>query len=87
MSLRKLIALCALASIVSCKSVMRVKELVYEVPPNFGDGTIKGILIKDLGDGMAEPSITLGGIGFSFVHIKLKSERSAGFHFDIEIYA
>lgn len=64
----------------------RVIERDYEVPPEYGNGKIKGIVIKDFYDGSAEPSITLGGIGFNFVQIKLKSERGSGFDFGIEIY-
>lgn len=48
---------------------------------------IKGISITDLDNGLAEPSITSGGLGFNSVNIKLKSERGAGFNFHIAIYA
>ncbi|VVC86899.1 unnamed protein product [Leptidea sinapis] len=63
----------------------REEEVHFDYPT--GDQKIKGIAIKDLENGLAEPSITRGGIGFSFADIKLKSERGSGFKFVIEIYA
>lgn len=65
--------------------VKREQELYYEYP--VGDQKIKGIAIKDLDNGLAEPSINRGGIGFPFVNIKLKSERGSGFRYLVEIYA
>ncbi|XP_028167141.1 probable salivary secreted peptide [Ostrinia furnacalis] len=62
----------------------RTDEEIFELE---GNNIIKGIAIKDLDEGMAEPSITLGGLGFNNVHIKLKSERGSGYNFQIEIYA
>lgn len=64
----------------------RVTEKVYEVPEVYGNEKIKGIVITDLDNGLAQPSITLGGLGFKFVNIKMKSERGSGFNFVIEIY-
>lgn len=64
----------------------RVTEKVYEVPEVYGNEKIKGIVITDLDNGLAQPSITLGGLGFKFVNIKIKSERGSGFNFVIEIY-
>ncbi|CAH2242240.1 uncharacterized protein LOC120635415 [Pararge aegeria] len=63
----------------------REEEVYFEYPT--GDQKIKGIAIKDLDNGLAEPSINRGGIGFSFVNIKLKSERGSGYKYLIEIYA
>ncbi|KAJ8708655.1 hypothetical protein PYW08_010037 [Mythimna loreyi] len=63
----------------------REKFVNFEYPS--GDGKIKGIAIKDLDNGLAEPAITLGGLGFNYVNLKLKSERGSGFNFQIEIYA
>ncbi|XP_026762875.2 uncharacterized protein LOC113521528 [Galleria mellonella] len=65
--------------------IKRVEEVYFEYP--LGDQRIKGIAIKDLDNGLAEPSINRGGLGFNFVNIKLKSERGSGFRFLIEIYA
>ncbi|CAK1547764.1 unnamed protein product [Leptosia nina] len=63
----------------------RSQEVYFDYPIN--DREIKGIAIIDLDDGMAEPSITSGGLGFSFAKVKLKSERGSGYNFRIEIYA
>uniref|UniRef100_A0A1E1WPV4 Uncharacterized protein n=1 Tax=Pectinophora gossypiella TaxID=13191 RepID=A0A1E1WPV4_PECGO len=65
--------------------VKREEEVFFEYP--IGDQKIKGIAIKDLENGLAEPSITRGGLGFNFVNINLKSERGSGYKFLIEIYA
>ncbi|CAG4995032.1 unnamed protein product [Parnassius apollo] len=110
---KTVIILCAILTIVNCKSVIvgqiydhngivrkvheqivesssipfikREQEVYFEYP--VGDQRIKGIAIKDLENGLAEPSITRGGLGFNFVNIKLKSERGSGYKFLIEIYA
>lgn len=63
----------------------REEELYFEYP--LGDQKIKGVAIKDLENGNAEPSINRGGLGLNFVNIKLKSERGSGYKFLIEIYA
>ncbi|XP_026762874.2 uncharacterized protein LOC113521527 [Galleria mellonella] len=63
----------------------REEEVYFEYP--LGDQRIKGIAIKDLENGLAEPSINRGGLGSNFVNIKLKSQRGSGFKFLIEIYA
>lgn len=65
--------------------IKREQEVYFEYP--VGDQKIKGIAIQDLDNGLAEPSITRGGIGFPFVNIKLKSERGSGYKFLIGIYA
>lgn len=62
----------------------REEEVYFEYP--LGDQKIKGVAIKDLENGLAEPSITRGGLGFNFVNIKLKSQRGSGYKFLIEIY-
>lgn len=64
---------------------VRDEELQFAYP-NPGQ-KIKGIAIKDLDNGMAKPSIVRGGLGFDYVHIKLKSERGSGYRFLIEIFA
>lgn len=65
--------------------IKRVEEVYFEFPQP--DQKIKGIAIKDLENGLAEPSINRGGLGLNFVNIKLKSERGSGFKYIIEIYA
>lgn len=62
----------------------REKFVNFEFPDQIS--RIKGIAIKDLDNGLAEPSITMGGLGFNFANLKLKSERGSGFNFLIEIY-
>lgn len=62
----------------------REEEVTFEYP---GEQKIRGIAIKDLEEGNAEPSITRGGLSFDFVTIKLKSERGSGLKYLIEIYA
>ncbi|KAL0811016.1 hypothetical protein ABMA28_010300 [Loxostege sticticalis] len=62
----------------------RTDEEIFQIE---GNNIIKGIAIKDMDNGLAEPSISLGGLGYNFVHIKLKSERGSGYNFQIEIYA
>lgn len=63
----------------------REQEIYFEYP--VGDQKIKGIAIRDMDNGLAEPSINRGGLGFPFANIKLKSERGSGLNFNIEIYA
>lgn len=65
--------------------IKREQEVFFEYPTQ--GMVIKGIAIKDLDNGLAEASINRGGIGFNFVNIKLKSERSSGYKYLIEIYA
>lgn len=65
--------------------IKREQEVFFEYP--LGDQKIKGIAIKDLDNGLAEPAINRGGLGFNFVNIKLKSERGSGYRFLLEIYA
>ncbi|CAH0403425.1 unnamed protein product [Chilo suppressalis] len=48
---------------------------------------IRGIALKDLENGLAEPSVTRGGLGFDYAEIRLKSERGSGYKFVVEIYA
>lgn len=63
----------------------RKQTVHFEYDP--ADKIIKGIAIKDLENGLAEPSITSGGLGFNYVDIKLKSARGSSFNYLIEIYA
>lgn len=65
--------------------IKREEEVYFEYA--VGDQKIKGIAIKDLENGLAEASINRGGLGLSFVNIKLKSERGSGYKYLIEIYA
>lgn len=65
--------------------IKREQEVYYEYA--LGDQKIKGLAILDLENGLAEPAITRGGIGYNFVNIKLKSERGSGLKYRIEVYA
>lgn len=48
---------------------------------------IKGIAITDLDNALAEASIRMGGLGFNYADIKLKSQRGSGFNYHIAVYA
>ncbi|XP_026762873.2 uncharacterized protein LOC113521526 [Galleria mellonella] len=60
-----------------------VKTMAFEYP---GDEKIRGIAVKDLDNGAAQPAINRGGLGYNFVNLKFKSERGSGFRFLVEIY-
>ncbi|KAJ0177398.1 hypothetical protein K1T71_007407 [Dendrolimus kikuchii] len=62
----------------------RKKYIHFEYEAN---QKIKGIAIRDLDNGLAEPAITSGGLNFNYVDIKLKSQRGSGFNYLVEIYA
>lgn len=47
----------------------------------------QGIAAIDKMKSMAHANVLAGGIGFGFVTIKLKSERSMGLDYDIKIYS
>ncbi|XP_075969574.1 uncharacterized protein LOC142972379 [Anticarsia gemmatalis] len=61
----------------------RVKEVFYS---DAGQQIIRGIIARDLDHSAAIATVTAGGVGFPFVNIRLKSERGAGLHYQIEIY-
>ncbi|KOB75797.1 Hdd1-like protein [Operophtera brumata] len=65
--------------------IKREEEIYFEYPQ--GDQRIKGIAIKDLEGGEAEPSINRGGLGFNFVNVKVKSARGSGYKILVEVYA
>ncbi|XP_063548113.1 uncharacterized protein LOC134755488 [Cydia strobilella] len=64
---------------------VREEEAKFEYPT--ADMKIKGIAIKDLENGNAQPAIRSGGLGFNFVTINLKSERGSGYKYLIEVFA
>nr|XP_004925917.1 uncharacterized protein LOC101742590 [Bombyx mori] len=47
---------------------------------------IRGISAIDLDAGNAKPTITSGGVGFSFTNIKIKSERGEGLNYQVQIF-
>uniref|UniRef100_A0A2A4JWT1 Uncharacterized protein n=1 Tax=Heliothis virescens TaxID=7102 RepID=A0A2A4JWT1_HELVI len=61
----------------------RVKEVFYSDP---GQQIIKGVIARDIDHSAASAAVTAGGVGFSFVNLRLKSERGSGLNYQIEIY-
>ncbi|KAJ8722728.1 hypothetical protein PYW07_003908 [Mythimna separata] len=61
----------------------RVKEVFYADP---GQQVIKGVIARDLDHTTGTATVTAGGVGFSFVNIRLKSERGSGLNYFIELY-
>ncbi|CAH0406506.1 unnamed protein product [Chilo suppressalis] len=61
----------------------RVKEFFYSDP---GQKIIKGIVVRESEHTQAEPIVTAGGIGFTYVNIRFKSERGSGLYYQVEIY-
>lgn len=43
-------------------------------------------MARDLDHTDAIPSVTAGGVGFSYVNLRLKSDRGSGLNYQIEIY-
>ncbi|CAG4971984.1 unnamed protein product [Parnassius apollo] len=61
----------------------RVKEVFYSDPAM---QIIRGIVARDVEQSEASATITAGGVGFSFVNLRLKSGRGSGLNYQIEIY-
>ncbi|RVE53781.1 hypothetical protein evm_001673 [Chilo suppressalis] len=61
----------------------RVKQYFYTQPDN---RKIVGIQALDNLHSMASINITAGGIGHSFVNLRLKSERGSGLDYSLGIY-
>ncbi|CAH2076194.1 unnamed protein product, partial [Iphiclides podalirius] len=61
----------------------RVKEIFYSDPAM---QILKGIVARDLEHSEGTATITAGGVGFTFVNIRLKSERGSGLNYQIELY-
>ncbi|CAH2259267.1 jg10024 [Pararge aegeria aegeria] len=61
----------------------RVKEVFYSDP---AQQTIRGVIARDLDHSEGSASITAGGVGSSFVNIRLKSARGHSLNYQIEIY-
>ncbi|VVC92391.1 unnamed protein product [Leptidea sinapis] len=60
----------------------RTKSVFYN-----GQVPIKGITVLDLDKSKASVKITAGGIGSTYVNLKLKSERGDGLNYQIQIFA
>ncbi|XP_026316486.1 uncharacterized protein LOC113227713 [Hyposmocoma kahamanoa] len=61
----------------------RVKQFFYAAPDN---KKIQGIQAIDTLHSRASMNITAGGIGHSFVNLRMKSERGRSLAYDIGIY-
>ncbi|CAB3241552.1 unnamed protein product [Arctia plantaginis] len=63
--------------------VKRVKYYFYSIPDN---KLIQGIQALDNLHSKASMNITAGGVGYSYVNLRMKSERGSGLEYDIGIY-
>ncbi|XP_053612445.1 uncharacterized protein LOC128676383 [Plodia interpunctella] len=61
----------------------RVKEEFYADP---GQKTIKGIIARDMDHTRATSTVTAGGVGFSYVNLRFKSERGSALNYRVEVY-
>ncbi|KAM3955223.1 uncharacterized protein ACR2FA_010903 [Aphomia sociella] len=61
----------------------RVKYYFYSLP---GTRKIEGIQALDTLHSKSSINITAGGVGHSFVNLRMKSERGRGLSYDIGIY-
>ncbi|XP_059058594.1 probable salivary secreted peptide [Achroia grisella] len=61
----------------------RIKSLTYNDPEK---RTIKGIATIDNDFSHASANITDGGVGFSYVTVRMKSQRHHPLNFEVEIY-
>ncbi|KAM3956353.1 uncharacterized protein ACR2FA_009692 [Aphomia sociella] len=62
----------------------RTKNVFYSNDTN--TKVIKGIAAVDLAKGESTASVTAGGVGFTFVNIRLKSERGEGLDYQVQIF-
>ncbi|XP_013196662.1 probable salivary secreted peptide [Amyelois transitella] len=62
----------------------RVKEEFFSDP---GQQIIKGIIARDLDHTDSSATITAGGVGYSYVNLRFKSERGSGLNYQVEVYA
>lgn len=60
-----------------------VRSEIVDVRPQT---PIKAIKAIDLNKSSARPNITLGGLGYNFVSIKLKSDRGKSLKYRVEVY-
>ncbi|XP_045457628.1 uncharacterized protein LOC123667834 [Melitaea cinxia] len=63
--------------------IKRVKYYFYTDPRN---KIIQGIQALDMLHSKASINVTAGGVGSSFVNLRLKSERGLGLDYDVGIY-
>ncbi|CAD0196780.1 unnamed protein product [Chrysodeixis includens] len=62
----------------------RVKEAFFSDP---GLNVIKAVVARDLDHTQASATITAGGVGFTFVNLRFKSERGSGLNYAVELYS
>ncbi|OWR45174.1 MBF2 protein [Danaus plexippus plexippus] len=66
----------------------RIEYFNFTLPSNgFARPAIQGILAFDLLKSTASANVTSGGIGYSFVNLRMKSERGKKLDYDIYIFA
>ncbi|KAJ8731703.1 hypothetical protein PYW08_014433 [Mythimna loreyi] len=61
----------------------RIKNVFYN---SNNTKIIRGIVATDLQKTKAEPSITAGGIGFSFVNVRLKGEKGKALYYLVQVF-
>ncbi|XP_069357567.1 uncharacterized protein [Maniola hyperantus] len=64
--------------------IKRVKEVFFSSPDQ---RIISAIMAYDNLHTSATATVTAGGIGYSYVNLKLKSQRGEGLEYDIGIYS
>ncbi|KAL0881766.1 hypothetical protein ABMA27_001550 [Loxostege sticticalis] len=62
----------------------RVKEVFFSSPDQ---RVINSILVYDNLHSLASATVTAGGVGYTYVNIRMKSERGKGLDYDIGIYS
>ncbi|XP_046969566.1 uncharacterized protein LOC124536941 [Vanessa cardui] len=65
----------------------RVENVTYVIPNTGYRRSIQGILAYDLTNTSATANVTAGGIGYSYVTLRLSNDRGREIHYDINIYA
>ncbi|KPJ15835.1 hypothetical protein RR48_09758 [Papilio machaon] len=66
----------------------RIETLNVTIPYNKLYGRyIQGVLAYDLTKTGASANVTAGGIGFTFVNLRMKSDKGEDLKYDIYVYA
>nr|XP_026495786.1 uncharacterized protein LOC113400445 [Vanessa tameamea] len=64
----------------------RVENVTFAIPATSYRRSIQGILAYDLTNSSATANVTAGGIGYSYVRLRLSNDRGREIHYDINIY-
>ncbi|XP_047535441.1 uncharacterized protein LOC125069883 [Vanessa atalanta] len=64
----------------------RVENITFAIPATSYWRSIQGILAYDLTNSSATANVTAGGIGYSYVTLRLSNDRGREIHYDINIY-